>query len=185
MPFLNGRESQDTVGSGTKKVGREKHLQSLLQVSGSQTGGYLAMSGEVLDVIRPREGRAAAGGGGRYWHLAGTGQRCCSTPDSARGGVLHRRIPCQQCSAPSHVLEHLQRPLQSSEAAPQTSPISVSEKSPTQVSSDKTAWRDGRERGEDHSGDHERRWSFCPPTTPNSRKGEIPGLGDLWSDRKT
>lgn len=84
VPFLNGRESQDTVGSGTKKVGREKHLQSLLQVSGSQTGGYLAIPGEVLDVIRPREGRPAAGGGGHYWHLAGTGQRRCSTPSVHR-----------------------------------------------------------------------------------------------------
>lgn len=63
MPFLNGGwgESQDTGGSGTKKVGREKHLQSLLQASGSRTGGYLAMSGEVLDVIRRGAGQGVEG----------------------------------------------------------------------------------------------------------------------------
>lgn len=111
-----------------------------------------------------------AGGGGHYWHLAGRGQRCCSTPDTAQDSVLHRRIPCQQRSAPSHALEHLQRPLQSSEAAPQTSPIPVSEKFPTQVSSDKTAWRDGRERRGDHSGDHEQRCSSAHQQPPTSTR---------------
>lgn len=63
-------ESQDTGGSDTKKVGREKHLQSLLQASGSQTGGYLAMSGEVLDVIR-----WGVGPGGRRALLASSRER--------------------------------------------------------------------------------------------------------------
>ena len=187
MPFLNGGwgESQDTGGSGTKKVGREKHLQSLLQASGSQTGGQLAMSGEVLDVIRRQGEGGDAGGGGRYWHLAGRGQRCCSTPDTAQDSVLHRRIPCQQRSAPSHALEHLQRPLQSSEAAPQTSPIPVSEKFPTQVSS-KTAWRDGRERGGDHSGDHEQRCSSAhqQPPTPAREKSQAWAIFGQTGKRK-
>lgn len=62
----------------------------------------------------------AAGGGGRRALLASSRDRPETLLNalSAQGGVLHRRTPCQQRSAPSHVLEHLQRPLQSSEAAP-------------------------------------------------------------------
>ena len=127
-------------------------------------------------------------GGGCYWQVVGRGQGGCSNSKSAQGSIPPKSIKCQQCSAPgqpsSHVLEHLQRPLSEYRGSPTDLSYTSFQKVPSPSLIRQDSWRDGREEGGDHSGDHERRCSLRTPTTPNSHKGEIPDLGDLWSNRK-
>lgn len=92
----------------------------------------------------------------------------------AQGSILHRRIEQQSSDLLPATLWNISKGPFRAQRQPQTSPIPVSEKFPTQVSSDKTAWRDGSERGGDLAGDHEQRCSSAhqQPPTPAREKSQ-------------
>lgn len=122
VPFLSGRKPQEQV---VKQKGGEGDTLAAPPLRHWFSSGHMWQNLQTLRVVTAGLGR------GRYWHLAGRGQRCCLPSNSAQDDPSQKTVhpaPCQQrrgrCrnSAPGlpagHVLEHLQRPLSEYRGSP-------------------------------------------------------------------
>lgn len=184
MPFLNGGQPQNTGG-----LGRESGLgHSLAQPVGPKWG-HLAISGDIL-------GCHNWGRGVCYWHPVGKGRGFCATPpsaqDSSRQKRMTQQLKCQSCRGAGCVLQaSLPATFCSTPNAPfrglrwphrpllrQFPKASLPKSHPTsqfggigERRRQRPFWRPGTKM-------------FSPPIS-YSRKGGIPDVGNLWSNKKT
>lgn len=109
-----------------------------------------------------------------------TGQHLSKQNDPAQlSTVLRCRNPAP-CQSSSHVPEHLQRPILKHRGSPIDLSYANFQNFPSQVSPDKTVWRDVGEKKRE-----EIILEMLPPSINDSHKEGIPDVGNLWSNRKT